>query len=143
MERLAASPYVANVYVSCGTAQVLDYANAGNLHDVIKTARKMRTDNMSSLNKLKICYQVATGLADIQDVLGVSHNDICCHQYIHVDGVYMLNDFHQAKYMKTNTTSKEFCPTESVYNDEVSFLLSFLTPSLSFHSVLTNAHCNF
>jgi hypothetical protein len=67
-------------------------------------------------------------LADVQDVLGV----ICCHQYLSVDGVYKLNDFHQTVYMELNMTTavaaalppnstinkNEFCPDQSVYNTD-------------------------
>jgi hypothetical protein len=70
---------------------------------------------MSSVDKLKICVQIAAAVADLHgfetdNVPSLSHNDICCHQFILVDGVYKLNDFHLAEYLKHNKNTNQMCP---------------------------------
>jgi hypothetical protein len=70
---------------------------------LIKIARQ-HGDRMSPENKLRIGYQVATAIGDLHSVDGdtpsVTHNDLCCHQFILIDGVYKLNDFHLASTLK-------------------------------------------
>ena len=58
---------------------------------------------MSPENKLRIGFQVATAVGDMHSADGdnnnmpsISHNDLCCHQFILIDGVFKLNDFHLA-----------------------------------------------
>jgi tRNA A-37 threonylcarbamoyl transferase component Bud32 len=59
---------------------------------------------MSPENKLRIGYQVATAIGNLHsfdgDMPSVTHNDLCCHQFILIDGVYKLNDFHLAETLK-------------------------------------------
>jgi serine/threonine protein kinase len=117
MERLTASPYVTDIFATCGTTQVVEYSEGGNIHDLIKLARLSGNDTMSYVDKLKICVQIAAAVADLHsfetdNVPSVSHTDMCCHQFILVDGVYKLNDFHLAKYMKHNKTTNQMCPAK-------------------------------
>ena len=114
MERLTASPYVADIYSACGLSQIVEYSEGGNIHDLIKIARLSGEDTMSSIDKLKICVQIAAAVADMHsfekdDIPSLSHNDLCCHQFILVDGIYKLNDFHLSKYLKVNATSHDMC----------------------------------
>ena len=58
---------------------------------------------ISQLSKLKIAYHVATAVADMHaledhpySLPSMSHNDLCCHQFMLVDGVYKLGDFDWA-----------------------------------------------
>lgn len=56
---------------------------------------------MSPENKLRIGFQVATAIGDMHscdddNMPSVSHNDLCCHQFILIDGIFKLNDFHLA-----------------------------------------------
>lgn len=130
MERLFSSPFVLDIYGNCGVSQLTELSKGGNLHDVstyrdkkdctmifisshltiikpqwqlIKIARQ-HGDHMSPENKLRIGYQVATAIGDLHSVDGdmpsVTHNDLCCHQFILIDGVYKLNDFHLASTLK-------------------------------------------
>lgn len=100
MERMTASPYVLDVYGSCGASQLTEVGAGGNIHDLVKIARLQGKDPMSPENRLRVGYHVASGVAAMHsidgDVPSLVHNDLCCHQYILVDGVYKLNDFHLA-----------------------------------------------
>ncbi|KAL7558769.1 hypothetical protein ACA910_010076 [Epithemia clementina (nom. ined.)] len=150
MEQLTASPYILNLYASCGVAQVLELATGGSLHDLIyrtrwhkwyqeqqqqqqlqqqlqrktnhrgkeSTARHNNNNNnhhdggdhqdffwspnnphdpnfslLTALDQLRIAVQVTTAVADLHDQ-DITHNDLCCHQFVWVNGVYKLNDFH-------------------------------------------------
>jgi len=113
MERLTASPFVLDVYGNCGASQLTAYAKGGNLHDYIAIARR-DGESTSSLDKLKISYQVAQGVADMHSIDGTDeptlvHNDLCCHQFVLVDGIYKLNDFHLTTIVKRNRTDGSVC----------------------------------
>jgi serine/threonine protein kinase len=129
MERLTASPYVADIFLTCGATQVVEYSEGGNIHDLIKLARLSGKDTMSSVEKLRICVQVAAAVADLHsfetdNVPSLSHNDLCCHQFLLVDGIYKLNDFHLAVFMKQNKYTNQMCPAWT--SGFTSFVSSFV-----------------
>ena len=88
-------------YANCGVSQLTELAEGGNLHDQMKIARQ-HGDKMTPDDKLRIGYHVATAVADMHSIDGdepsMSHNDLCCHQFMFLDGVYKLNDFHLASF---------------------------------------------
>jgi tRNA A-37 threonylcarbamoyl transferase component Bud32 len=108
MTKLTSSPYVMGIYGYCGLSQVVEYGPNGNIHDLVKVARETEKDKLSSLQKLKICVQIATAVADMHSI-DVVHNDLCCHQYILVDGVYKLSDYDFSDFVKRNTETNETC----------------------------------
>lgn len=81
----------------------------GDSIDSQKESRKIHFANPASyqrhqltspLTKLKIAYQVTTAVADMHSLEqhnnglpSMVHNDLCCHQFMLVDGVYKLGDF--------------------------------------------------
>ena len=111
MERLTGSPYVPDIYAFCGTSQLVEFADKGTVHDLIKRMRQGRIQ-ISSIVRLKVAYQIARAFADVASV-GVAHNDVCCHQLVLIDdgsgegGSYKLNDFHLSKFLKRDTLSEE------------------------------------
>ena len=93
-------------------------------HDLIKTTRLRGEDTLSVVDKLKIAYQLASGVADMHSfekdgLVSLVHNDICCHQFIFVDGIYKLNDFHLAHFQTKNKTSNNVCKAYNGYSDHV------------------------
>jgi len=113
MERLSKSPYVLSTYGYCGLSQVLEFAEGGSTHDLIRRSRmelKKGSDALllSPLDKLKVAIQLVTSVADMHDA-SITHNDLCCHQYVLVDGIYKLNDFHLSKFLKRDTETGEVC----------------------------------
>jgi tRNA A-37 threonylcarbamoyl transferase component Bud32 len=108
MTRLTSSPYVMGIYGYCGSSQVVEYGANGNIHDLVKVARETGEDKLSPLDKLRICVQVATAVADMHS-LDMVHDDLCCHQFILVDGVYKLSDFDFSEFVKRNKETNETC----------------------------------
>lgn len=111
MERLSKSPYVLNTYGYCGDTQILEFATGGNIHDLVHRARKEGKDDMPSIDKLRIAIQLITGVADLHTfeedgIASITHNDICCHQFVLVDGVYKLNDFHLSTFTKRDNKNQ-------------------------------------
>jgi hypothetical protein len=100
MERLSFSPFVLDMYGNCGNSQLTEYAPGLNLYSQIKHAKDVGRDTMSSISRLKIGYHVASAVADVHsferedNMPSLAHNDLCCDQYLLVNGVYKLNDFH-------------------------------------------------
>jgi tRNA A-37 threonylcarbamoyl transferase component Bud32 len=99
----------------------------GNIHDLIKLARLGRNgkgnDFMNAEKRLRVGYHVASGVAamhSIDEKPSLVHNDLCHHQYILMDGVYKLNDFHLASLnlidKETGSSCKEpkWSPSEKV-----------------------------
>jgi len=114
MERLTKSPYVSALFASCGTSQLVEYSNGGNLHDLIKISRLDGEDKQPPLDKLKIAYQIATAVADMHSferdgITSITHNDLCCHQFILFDGIYKLTDFHLSSFHRRNQITQEKC----------------------------------
>lgn len=125
MERLSQSDYVLDIYAYCGLSQVIELGDGGgNLHDLIKTTRQKIRDELSSIDKLKIGYQLVSAVADMHGndpaTIPIVHNDICCHQFILVNGIYKLNDFHLAKFQKKHVSSGNTCLSTFSYNWGVS-----------------------
>ena len=146
MERLSFSDYILDIYGYCGLSQVIELGSPqGNLHDLIKTTRLHSRSSIPVLDQLKISYHIVSAVADMhQDreqlqlqqsqqqqqeqqkqtkdskIVPIVHNDICCHQFIHVNGIYKLNDFHLAKFQKRNQHTNETCPARNHYSKKVS-----------------------
>ena len=113
MERLSSSPHVLDIYGNCGAAQLTELATGGRLYDQIKIAR-VDGETMSPMTKLRIGYQVATAVADLHscdgdEVVTIVHNDLCCHQFLLVDGVYKLTDFHMASFGMVAREDNNMC----------------------------------
>ncbi|CAB9514731.1 Inherit from COG: Guanylate Cyclase [Seminavis robusta] len=111
MELATHSQFVANVYGTCGTSQLLEYAPRGALHDHIKLSRLAMQDTMKPVDKLKILIHIASAITDLHDPkVAAVHGDICCHQFLWMDGFYRLNDFHMSSFIFLNKTSHQTCP---------------------------------
>ncbi|KAL7574558.1 hypothetical protein ACA910_015908 [Epithemia clementina (nom. ined.)] len=114
MERLSQSPYVLSTYGYCGLSQVLEYADGGSIHDLMKRGRNFNFQ-MAPIDKLRIAYQLVSAVADLHSVEGddhapsITHNDLCCHQFVSVKGVYKLNDFHLAYLVTQNKETGNIC----------------------------------
>jgi len=109
MERLGHSPFVLDLFGNCGVSQLTKIAEGASLHDLIKIARKNDSDFIASpSNILRIGFHVASAVGhlhsfDTDEVTSISHNDLCCHQYLLIDGVYKLNDFHLSSIILKNS----------------------------------------
>lgn len=112
MERLGNSPFVLDLFGNCGVSQLTEMAQGGNLHDLIKILRQFPNDESipSPNDNLRIAYHVAAAVEHLHSIdtdASISHNDLCCHQYLLVDGVYKLNDFHLSSITLKNNDGEE------------------------------------
>jgi hypothetical protein len=123
MERLTKSHYVENIYSSCGMSQLLDLGEEGGIVELVRASRKAGHDTMDPTDKLKILIQIVSSIADLHSfeddgIVSVTHNDICCHQFILIDGIYKLNDFHLAT-MSKKDDNNNICKQYNSYNSRV------------------------
>lgn len=117
MERLTKSPYVVSLYGYCGVSQVTEYASGGSLYDLIERFRGKQNHpplRMSPIDKLRIAIQIITAVADLHSfesdgIASVTHNDLDPEQYVFVDGVYKLNDFHYSYFLEKNQYTDKVC----------------------------------
>lgn len=114
MERLTKSPYILTTYGYCGLSQLIEYGDGGSIHDLIKRVRMQQSDLLDPVQKLKVALQLVSAVADLHTFeddhkASVTHNDLCCHQFVFVDGVYKLNDFHLARFLERDRRTKETC----------------------------------
>jgi hypothetical protein len=115
LERLTKSPYVTDIYGSCGTTQALEFSAYGNLFDWMKLTRSKQRSTLLPIKRLKFGIQMLTAVADMHSIneeegwVSMTHNDICCHQFIHVDGIFKLGDFHLSQFHKKNAITGQAC----------------------------------
>jgi serine/threonine protein kinase len=121
LERMTKSPYVANIYGSCGMTQTLEYSDYGNLFDWMKLTRAKERPALSPMERLKFGIQMTTAVADVHSIdeeehhwVSMTHNDICCHQFIHVDGIFKLGDFHLSTFHKKSRINGMACNTTNL-----------------------------
>ena len=125
-ERLTSSPRVTDIYAFCGNSGYFEFASEGSLSDRLDQhyTAKYEDDGdvkslLSQLDKLKLAFEVAAGLADFHDAdalrdktgeivsAAMVHADITLDQFIKVGDVYKLNDFNRCRFMRRyrNSTS--------------------------------------
>eukprot|EP00980_Cylindrotheca_fusiformis_P031108 scaffold25830_cov162-Cylindrotheca_fusiformis.AAC.9 len=127
MERLQRSPYILDIYGYCGLSQLIEPGeDGGNTHDLIKTTRLKGDDALPLVERLKIVYQLASGVADMHSfeedgLVSLVHNDICCHQFIFSHGIYKLNDFHMANFQRKSPDTNQVCTATNGYNGYVRY----------------------
>lgn len=107
---------------NCGISQLTEVAE-DNLYSQLVYARK-HGDRMTPEQKLRIGYQIASGVADLHSIdnraPSVAHNDISSEQFLLVDGVYKLSDFHAASFMKQDQNGTNCREGAKKMNREVS-----------------------
>jgi hypothetical protein len=125
LSKLSSSSFVVNIYGSCALAQLVEHSSGGNIHDLLKRSRRFRNFHVgpspddvdehhshehdpnfrliSPFDRVKIAYHVATAVADMHSLEehpyglpSMAHNDLCCHQFMLIDGIYKLGDFDWA-----------------------------------------------
>ena len=97
MEQTTNSPFVANVFDFCGTSQILEHSGRGNLYDRVTVSRRAEKDSMKPIDKLKILIHIAAAVADLHES-GTAHGDLAVEQFLFMDGIYKLNDFHNSHF---------------------------------------------
>jgi len=111
MERLSSSKFVVDIYGFCGNSGVFEHTNRGGLDDLI-WSRKGKL--LKPVEKLVIALDAARGLADTHNVdmegqASIAHTDISPGQFLLIDGVFKLNDFNRARFMRWDTNANKTC----------------------------------
>lgn len=116
MERLTPSTMIVNIYGFCGNSGVFEFASDGSLSDAIWSKANDNDDAapLDELGRLRLATQAAMGVAavhnfDKEGVASVAHTDITPSQFVGKGGLYKLNDFNRARFLRWNVTSKEPC----------------------------------
>lgn len=138
MERLTKSPLVVDIYAFCGNSGIFEFANGGDITDAIwpRKHHKDEPAELTPITKLHIgefqtkmlllvslhlltdggcsATQAAMGLAAVHNIdkegqASIAHTDITPGQFVLVDGVYKLNDFNRARFIRWSRTGNEPC----------------------------------
>lgn len=112
MERMTKSPHVVDIYGFCGNSGLFQYAKGGDITD--KIWPRHIESNLTTIDKLLIATQVAMAVADVHNFdkegqASVAHTDITPSQFILIDGVFKLNDFNRARFIRWSTELNEPC----------------------------------
>ena len=126
MERLTFSPYVMDIYGYCGQSALNEYASNHHLESFMKE-KKFKAFGTIRLNqlRLKMAYQIATGLQHIHELDYASGKNATLVHYdinprniaITKDGTAKLNDFNLAEFLRWNITSNHTCPFSGRFHD--------------------------
>jgi serine/threonine protein kinase len=113
MEHLTKSKMVVNIHGFCANSGISDYADGGSISDIIWPKRANAT-TATDLQKLQVATQAAMGLAathnvDKEGVASIAHTDITPTQFVAVGGIFQLNDFNRARFIRWNITSNQPC----------------------------------
>jgi len=115
MSLLTSSKHIPNMYGYCSNSGVFDYSSSGNLEDHIEKQSEGEIKEWTRQEKLKYSWQVSAALSDfhslggIKDSVSCSHTDIASDQFLLIDGVYKLNDFNRARFIRRNVYTHEPC----------------------------------
>jgi len=115
MSLLTSSKHIPNMYGYCSNSGFFDYSSSGNLEDHIEKQSEGGIKEWTRQEKLKYSWQVSAALSDfhslggIKDSVSCSHTDIASDQFLLIDGVYKLNDFNRARFIRRNVNTHEPC----------------------------------
>lgn len=136
MERLTASPRIADIYGHCGTSVAIERlvptlkdhmcgswrckVRDQEVFDQLQKDVVHPMNNLTNAQKLDMAIDFAESMADVHGFDGgvMFHGDFHSAQWLHsVDGRIKFNDFNKAVIMKFNRTAGEYCPTRRCYKN--------------------------
>jgi len=115
MSLLTASKHIPNMYGYCSNSGVFDYSSSGNLEDHIEEQIKGKKPEWTRQEKLRFSWQISAALAAFHNVdkregfVSLSHTDIAPDQFLLIDGVYKLNDFNRARFIRWDVHKNKPC----------------------------------
>ena len=116
MERLTKSPHTIDLFGSCGTSVLTEFADGENG----RVGTLADKEKKRPLKRLRIASDIANGLADVHEIDGpgqatLAHFDVNLANVVSVKKTLKLNDFNIAVPIRRNTTSGEACGFEARY----------------------------
>lgn len=115
MSLLTSSNHIPNIYGYCTNSGLFDYSPGGSLEDHIEIQEKEKQPRWSKQQELRFSWQAAAGLADVhgvgmvKDSPSISHTDMNINQYLWLDGMYKLNDFNRARFIRWDIEKNKPC----------------------------------
>ena len=113
LEKTHSSKFIPSIHGYCSIGILMDFTPEGSLFDYVKGARLAGGSTLPPVDRLRIAIHIAAGVADLHYIDGSPvpsfyHDDLDWHQYLFVDGIFMLNDFNYAKpiYVQKNDTTE-------------------------------------
>lgn len=113
-ERLTSSPYIVNIYGYCANNGLFEFSEGGDIDHALFTQKAI--DNpMSKYDRLRIATQVANAIADAHHTdpktgqASIAHTDITGSQFIFINGIFKLNDFNRARFLRWNEKENKPC----------------------------------
>jgi len=110
---LTSSKHIPNIYGYCSNSGIFDFSANGSLEEhIFKTRRK---NSWSTDDILRYSWQATTALADVHAVgmkgksASIAHTDISIDQFLWVDGMYKLNDFNRARFIRWDVVENKPC----------------------------------
>ena len=93
--------------------RLFEYSSGGDIDHALFT-KKALANPLIKYDRLRIAAQVAKGISDSHyfDELGrptIAHTDITGGQFIYIDGVFKLNDFNRARFIRWNERKNQTC----------------------------------
>eukprot|EP00536_Pseudo-nitzschia_multiseries_P003444 jgi/Psemu1/185890/e_gw1.53.102.1 len=112
-EQLQPSPLVVDLYASCSSTAIFDYADRGDLLEIFKQEGEAGSQ-ISELHLLQIAYNVSLSVHhahhfDDQGRPTMAHTDIKADQFIFQDGHYKLSDFNRVRFLTWNKKLDKQC----------------------------------
>ena len=134
MERLTASPRIADIYGKCGTSVMQEllldtvvnrmegpYGGHATRKQFMRVQRHEpdAMNNLTLSEKLSMAIEFAESLAELHGFEGgtMMHGDFHSPQWLHSsDGHLKLNDFNKAHIFRYNQMMGQYCTTERCYH---------------------------
>lgn len=118
--QLSFSKHIPDIYSYCTNSAVFDFSPDGNLEGkLLELERKKKSWPRS--HKLRVAWQVAKGMADVHSVgstrgakfsTALTHTDVTSDQFLYLDGMFKLNDFNRARFIRWNEKEEKPCTFE-------------------------------
>lgn len=113
---LHGSKHIPNIYGYCTNSAIFDVAREGTLEDMLEDPDHEIISKWTPKDKLRYAWQATKALADVHSVgniynsAAISHTDVGPSQYLWIDGMFKLNDFNRARFIRWDNENKEACP---------------------------------
>eukprot|EP00816_Leptocylindrus_hargravesii_P006981 CAMPEP_0196821732 /NCGR_PEP_ID=MMETSP1362-20130617/80672_1 /TAXON_ID=163516 /ORGANISM="Leptocylindrus danicus, Strain CCMP1856" /LENGTH=359 /DNA_ID=CAMNT_0042201047 /DNA_START=578 /DNA_END=1654 /DNA_ORIENTATION=- len=109
-EHLTSSRFIVDIYGFCGQSALNEFAD-GSLTAWIRDSTK---HSLTSLQKLQLSLDIATGIANMHDISGkdnatIVHNDLKPDNIVIVNGRAKLNDFNDGELLRWNQSTQSHC----------------------------------
>jgi len=112
---LQSSIHIPDIYGSCSNTALFDLAPNGTMEDMIYDDKKVEMSKWTAEHRLQYSWQVAKAMTElhsvgnIHDSAAISHTDVSTDQFLWVNGMFKLNDFNRARFIRWNARKEEPC----------------------------------